>query len=543
MINFPPTITYGDLSTCSDEYEAMKRVRRSINDFYTGGFRLANNVGAYIPKMLGENPKRYGERIRSGAYINYFAQIVDYFAGALFTQELSIRPPSDAKDKSTMGDTPNDDDVYTRFAKNSDGAGKCLNEILHDTVITALKHGTAWLHVELPKAADEVKSKADEEALGLGVPYLFEVPHEQIIDCDWDDDDELTYLVCRTVKKLKGPPGRRKKNVLESFTVWIREENEVACAIYAIEYDPNKAPLDTDDVSLVETTETSFTRIPILRMELPDGLWAGNKLCPMAKEHFQRRTSLNSAENRSMVAIPVVKLGPEVPAPGGDLNEAATNPDRGSDPVSQFVSKGYEVIGAGDDMLFVEPDGKAYDHVAKRITDLKDEMFRISHQMAAAASMGSSAIRRSGQSKEQDRAAEAIVLAAIGRIVRAFAIRIYETISTARGEKVEWVAHGLDTFESEEREQLLEEAVSVAQVDIPSQTFRKEHAKRLARKLVPNMPPATIATIDQEIDEGTEDDQRVRDLEQDVHVAELKSPQPQSPAAGAPKMPKAPVAR
>jgi hypothetical protein len=549
-------IVYSDISLCSDEYTEMKPVRAAIEDFYTGGYVLAKKVANYIPRLLGENPRRYNERVRSGAYINYFGQITDYYASALFTQEVSVRPAADAEDASSLGDEPEDDDVYTKLSKNSDGNGHTLNEVMHDVIVTALKNRSAWVHVELPPA-QPVASKADEDALGLGLPWLFEVPADQIIDWDYDDDGELVYAVVNQVKKLKGPPGRRRNKTRETFEVWTREvgdgdaEPVVSWARYVIEYDDQHPPQPHTECVLEEEGETSFRRIPLLEMKLPDGLWLGNKLCPMAKEHFARRTTLNAAENRSMVAIPVVKLGSEIPAPGGAISEAQENPARGEDPVATFVAKGYEVIGKDDSIEFAEPEGHAYAHVAKRIDDLKDEMFRVAHQMSASVSMNAGMVKRSGQSKQEDRLAESLVLAAVGRIVRNFAVRIYDTISTARGEDIVWVPHGLDTYELEDREQVLEESLALQAVDIPSPTFRKEHAKRVARKVVPNMPPATIAKIDKEIESGVDDQQTVRDLEHDNEVDDLKNPPevvpPTAPipAAKAPaaKSPKGPPAK
>jgi hypothetical protein len=108
-----------------------------------------------------------------------------------------------------------------------------------------------------------------------------------------------------------------------------------------------------------------------------------------------------------------------------------------------------------------------------------------------------------------------------------------------------WVPHGLDTYENEDREQLLEESIALQAVDIPSPTFRKEHAKRVARKLVPNMPPASIAKMDAEIEDGVDDQEALRSLEHDASVDEIKNPPPpaihgvQAPPAKGPKAPTA----
>ena len=549
-------IAYGDLKACSEDYISEAPLRETIEDFYQGGFALQAKAKKYLPRMVGEHPRRHKDRCRSGGYINYFAQITDYYASALFTQELAVRPAADADKKSTPGTEPEDADIYQQFAKDADTHGQTLNDVMHDLVITALKQRRAWLHVEMP-APVTVASLAEEEAMGLGVPYVFEVPADQIIDWDYDDDGDLSYIVVHQVKKLKGPPGRRSNSVLEEFKIWRKIEMlpdapDVAagferdigqdddCRIvwekYEVQYPVNKQPNDNDMIGLTDAGEVSFKRIPILDFVVPDGLWLGNKLAPLALEHYQRRTTLNAAENRSMVAIPVAKLGPEISAVGEAMpSEAQQDPNRGVSPVDAFHAEGFLVVGSGDDIVFAEPSGKCYEHVAKRISELKEEIFRISHQLAASISTGAGAMRRSGQSKSEDRAAEALVLGAIGGIVRRFAVMLYRTISDGRGEDIEWATHGLDTFESRERTEIVEEAVSIDLINIPSPTFKKLYKFQIATELEPNMDPTTSETVRQEISDGVDGESELADMQHEAAKdAVLNPPQPMLPAESAP---------
>lgn len=550
------SIAYGELRRQSDEYRADISLRETIEDFYHGGFALQAKAKQYLPKLVGEHPKRHAVRCKSAGYINYFAQIVDYYASALFTQELSVRPAADANKASTPGTEPDDTNEYQQFAKDADRNGHGLNDILHDLVVTALKQRRAWLHVEMPQPLP-VQSRAEEDALGLGIPYVFEIPAEQIIDWDYDDDGDLAYAVVHQAKRLKGPPGRRQNLILEEFKIWRKLEaipdpadvaagferdvgrdgiNRIVWEKYEVQYAPDKKPLDTDEIALTDSGEVSFQRIPILDLCVPDGLWIGNKLAPLAQEHYQRRTTLNDAENRSMVSVPVAKLGSELGAVGGAMpSEVQQDPNRGTNPIDDFYAKGYTVIGAGDSIEFAEPSGRCYEHVAKRIAELKEEIFRISHQLAASISTGAGSMRRSGQSKSEDRAAEALVLGAIGGIVRRFALMLYETISLGRGDDVEWTAHGLDIFEGRDRTAIVEEAVSVDLVSIPSPTFKKLYKFQLATELEPNMDPATSETVRKEIGDGVDAEQELHDIQHEASKdLALNPPQPMLPAESAP---------
>ena len=251
--------------------------------------------------------------------------------------------------------------------------------------------------------------------------------------------------------------------------------------------------------------KTTFREIPILELAVPPGLWVGNKIGVLAREHFQRRSALNAAENKSLFAIPWVKLGPEVTAPGSAMpSEVQQNPSRGRDPRGEFNRRGYVVLGKDDDIGFAEPLGSAYELVDKQLDKLVDEMFRVVHQMASSISATKQALARAAASKAEDRRATEIVLAAYGALVRDFAKRIYDCLSAARGEKVVWTAHGLDKFELEDRDGILKEALSLDAIAIPSATFRKTYKTKIALALVGNVPPETQDVIREEIERGVE---------------------------------------
>ena len=227
------------------------------------------------------------------------------------------------------------------------------------------------------------------------------------------------------------------------------------------------------------------------------------------------RSILVEAENKSMMAVPWIKRGPEMSGIGDALpSTTQQDPNRGSHPVRRFQNQGWVALGSDDDIGFAEPEGKAYAHVARELDALKDEMHRVVHQMAASVSNKSGSVARSGDSKKQDRAAESIVLGQFGKDVREFAKRIYAMVSQARGEDVVWVARGLDRFDHDDRAVLIVEAVQVDLVNIPSSTFKKEYKIRLASSLAPNLTAATQDVIRDEIQKGVDDDEK--------HAEEMK---------------------
>ena len=177
---------------------------------------------------------------------------------------------------------------------------------------------------------------------------------------------------------------------------------------------------------------------------------------PQALEHFQRRSSLIGSQNRSLCAIPWVALGSEVGAPHGALpSEAGQNPNRGKDPVGKFAQKGYLELGGEDKIGFAEPLGHCYELVDKQLNSLKDAMFSVTSQMAASITGSSStALGRSGLSKQKDTEATAKVLKNSLEVTSVRRLLYVLNLGSARGKRYLAGARSRVSYEPEEREQI-----------------------------------------------------------------------------------------
>lgn len=529
------SMAYGQLSIRSPDYDL--ETWQLLDDLHKGGFEIEKRAGKYIPQLTGEHLTRYNERLKSASYINYFGTIVAFFVSALFTQEITVTEAQDSDDESTPGGKA-DVGFYGEFAKNADGKGLPLQKVLRNLLTTALKKRRALLIVDFPKpAVDEVRNRADEEAAGLDKVWCCEVPIEQVIDWDCDEETgEYTWLIVNRVEQRRRSPAETRGTIVESFKVWERDEDgTIRWSLFQISYPANKPPKPKTPVPLVDEGKVSFKRIPVLEFCLPEELWVGNKIGTNAREHYQRRTSLNGAENKSLVALPVVAKGSEFGAPGAAMPaEVQQNPRRIGDPQAAWASRGFVETGAGDKVYFAEPEGRCYELVDKQLDALKDEMFRVVHQIAMSVGNDSTAMRRSGESKKQDKSDLATVLGALGSEVRAFAVKLYETIAAARNDDVVWTPHGLDDYDTEERADLIAEAGAMGTLDIPSATFWKQYKTQIALKLAQNLPPETQEQIRKEIQDGVEAEQQIRSvMDQQVAVDEVDpNADPNDPNAG-----------
>jgi hypothetical protein len=519
--------TYETLTQKHADYDLP--LLEELEDLYVGGYRILRKSQKYLTQLVGENEARYSERCVIASYQPYFGQVVDQFASALFGQPLDVKPAADASNPDTPGEVP-EASIYHEFVRDCDRKGGTFLDLMKSVLVTALKKRCALVHLDFPDIADIPSNLAEEEKLGADRVYAYEEPLENLID--WEEDKNgLKWATLHKVDLPRSGPLAKRDTTVETFTIWTLDEGRAVWDRYQISYPKDGArPAPNTDVPKLDGGTTSFKRIPLLRLTLPIGLWVGNQIGPQAREHYNRRSSLIGSQSRSLCAIPYVGLGPQLGGEGSSLPaDIVENQSRGNDPVAKFKRDGYLVLGSEDKVGFAEPLGHCYELVDRQLDKLKDAMFAVTHQMAASISGSSStALGRSGLSKEKDQDSTAKVLGELGSKMRQFAALLYRTISEARDEDVIWTAHGLDDYDKVDRQQIIEESISLDQVAIPSETFKKHHKYQVARKLLgPSVDPVTLDTIKKEIEDGVEQEEVTRQL-----MAEAGTQEPaQNPTA------------
>lgn len=529
----PASLPYGLLSTehpCGDnERGYTPKLWRELDLLHRGGYAIHAAAKDFLPKAVGESDARHKERLRLAAYIGYFGQIAGVYSASLFAQPVSVTPAGDADDPNTPGELP-DPGVYEAFARNADLRGGSFVELLRRVANSGLVKGKSLIGIDFPAApvGVDVITKADSDRLGLARPYAFLLEPEELID--WEHDEvvrrrvelegggsvefeigRFAWAVLRRVVARRPSPTEPRPAPVEEFKIWSRgDDGVVRWALYRTPLQKPGQPLRPEDfIPRVDEGATAFCEIPIVEVVIPDALWLGNVIGPLNLEHWQRRSALLAAQQRSLLVIPLVKLGSEIGAVHGEMPaERAQDPARGDDPVQRYTAQGYVVLGDKDDLSFAGPPTEAFTIVDKQLDGLVDEIHRVSGRMAASISSTANAVARSGASKAIDRADFTTVLLALGAIFRDGARRIYDVIAGARGEDVAWTVHGLDSFEGDvDRAALLDEALQIDAIEIPSRTWKIERKLALALKLQPGMDPATRAQVAKEIEAAIPDEE------------------------------------
>lgn len=533
--------TWKHLTQTHDTYDP--KLWSLLETLYEGGFKVSD---AFKTRVLEKHPNESAElfkaRKKSASYLNYFGQVVDFFAAKLFIKQLTVIPTKDGENAEI------DMTIYDEFAEDADGEGNDFQQLMAKCFITAVVMNRAVVAVDFPAAPNvEVVNAATEEALGLTKPKAFWIHPAMLLDYKLDDKGRYVFAVLHRQFQDRATFDDDRDVVVDQFKVWEMRgqalegddegmptgEQRAHFRVFELrrtEKEAQNKPKPEENIpEVIPLTQTSFKRIPLVAFELPLGLWVGNKVGPLVLEHFSRRTELIAAQNKSLMAIPVVKLGSEMGAPRREMpSDVQQDPSRGMDPAGSFKSKGWVRIGSDDDMFFAEPAGNAYKITSEQLKELVDEIFRVSHQMAQSISATSQALSRSGFSKAEDRNVSETVLEAFGEKVSQFAVRIYDIIAEALGDDVFWTAHGLSDFRvSGDRAQAVEEAGADLSKKVPSKTFRKRYHVKLALRLLgDNLSPEDEQAIRKEIESAV-------DAEPDpAEVAANPPVPPQLPANG-----------
>lgn len=507
--------TYAQLKRRHPDYDAG--YWRTCQAFYEGGKALFGDkkfLESVFPKHNSEQAQVYEERKARAYYLPYPAEIIGDLVASLFSEPISMG-----------SEPPANQDFYKDFYEATSTHGSeplSFNQLLRKQIETALIKQTAWSLVDFPRSRDGMIpfSRKDEEDLGLDRAYCLPISPENIIDWEEDEGGKLVWamiLVCSTRRETLGDD---RNSTVETYTYYTRDSWQRF--VVKIKRDENGSvidcPKDSDEISEDDSGTHTFGSVPLVRLTLPDGLWAMNKIVHVAKEHFNKECALSWAEFKSLFQQLYEFLGPEEAAPGQLVGE------NGSDPNRALLTRrgpGYvQQRGDKDRAEYVGPDTQSFEFAMKKLDRLRDECHRILNAMALSVDNKVTAIARSGVSKAHDRANKATILQALGDHVRSHAEALYKLISKGRGEDIKWNVHGMESFDSMDVSDAIEQAAQMSLVEVRSPTFHRAYQYGLARLILgPSATLEQLKNIKLELETNVTSEEHSADFANDIKKA------------------------
>jgi hypothetical protein len=464
-----------------------------VSALYAGGKAFRARLSRMLVRNPMEPPETYINRQREACYRSYLGPIIDYYASWLFSDQFTIR----ATDKQT-GEHVETDSWYARF-KEDVGSDMDLHNFMRERTTEALQKQHAHWIVEFPAdGLPEPKDKADFTSRGLGNARLRAVNREALYDWEMGDDGELVWCIVHSTKAVRPTPLAHRTRIIEQWKVY----DATFVETFQIEYEGNARPSAEEEAASVDRRPHGARRVPLVTLSISDGLWIGGRVFAPQLEHFRLSCGLSWAIRRTCYAMPILKLENDERAP--------------------TMGAGYYMkLGTTESFEWAAPPDSPFAVIAAEVEAQRDEIYRITHQLALSVDGSSTAIGRSGDSKEADSLATRVMLIAYAAEVRAAIEETFEVVSDGRGDiETTFSVEGMNAFDTAAPAELVANAIQSDALNIPSPTFKKEFFSRVALALVPDVDMKTKDTIQEEIRNGV--DQEV-ELREELNIAELEA--------------------
>jgi len=482
--------------------------------FYKGGVHLLEDrtiLESVFPRHVGESDAVYSMRKKLAHYANHSGALMNHMTGRLFSDTLNVRP----KDNSPEWYQ----DFFEDTSRNTVGGNILpLDALCSRILLDAMQCKAGYILIEMPKTSKMANSLAEQEAHGDLNAWAVQVKPESVIDWDLDSDGGFNWaLLCFTSCKRESVFSARSK-VTETYWLYDKE----GWVKWEVSYPKGEPPKDNSVVHPVDLGKHTFGVVPLVKMELPDGLWVMSKLESLARELFNKRNALAWSEYKALLPVLYEFLDPgmmpSMPGPAGD-EDRATSQTRSTAHVQQRQA----APGQGDEAKWIAPPDAPFNHALGSCEAIRDEMHRIVHQMALATDPNASSMRRSSESKKHDGSALDTVLQEYGDLLKRMIRDILRTLAQGRGDsEIIWEIGGLEKFDMLNANSILNDEVILDTVELPSATFKAERKKAVARSVLGGtVSEEKLLLIDQEIEDYFTSEAFESDEEEDLTREEV----------------------
>lgn len=482
-----------DISRRHEEHKRWSDCLETVEFLYCGGGILEANASKVVAKRPKEVEDVYQARLRLFNYQNIIGTVIGWWEAALFAKE----PAVDVK----RGDKVNEGaDEFAGFIENCDRRGTTLFDFFRGAFVDAVLYRRSYVLVDLPAPSDEVRTLAEQKAKGELDPYLVRFDPRQVINWSCDALGILEWLVIETDEVERVFGGADK-----AYRVWRYYDRE-RFRTFRAEIKEGKPEETATEVAFGAHALAGNGTVPVFMMELPDALWLGNRAYLQAKAHLNKTCALDFGMFMACLPIPWVK---------GQVEGSAT--------VSESA---YLALADDGEVGYLEPSGVAFEHQAKSLASLREEIYRQMYLQAQGRSTEATPAAQSGYSKEMDMAPARDVLGKYGDVVRAAMRAVLRMAAVAGGDKeADFSIRGFQFAETDpnggiQTVKMLEES------GCPSTTLVKAAWKKTAREIAPDEPAEFYDTVDAEFDAGVKSAEEKADEElarqKDLMGAKLK---------------------
>ena len=447
------------------DFQRKRHMWRTYRDLYAGGQEFHDRASDYLLRRQKEPLDVYSERLQKVFYQNYAGSIIDWFGSTLFRRQPSLQ----LADGLTSGR-----EFLTDFTDDVDLRRTGLGSFFRQRFVDALIAGRSHILIDFPQCPARPTTRAEEDLAGLSRAFLVAYQAEELINWSRNERGEYDWVVLR--HKVRRQLAVHRDEVVEE-TQWRYYDRQEYRSYRQISGKKDDAPIELVAQGLHGLSRQN--RVPLIDLEVSEGLWLMNKAAHLQLEHFNKSNALSWAITMGLFAMPVIYSDREW---------------------NQIVGESYFIqLGPTDKFGWTEPDGKVYQIAAQNLESLKEEIYRVCYLSQASGEMiGGHA--QSAASKQMDFTITHEILRAYGTVVKDCIRNVALAISEAREDGVVVSVAGLDEVDIADFGTELQQAASLLQLGIESPTLRSQIYQRLAMKYLNDARQSVKNQIAQEIE-------------------------------------------
>ena len=510
---WPSSIKITELEKCSAEYNEIaldcgQRKMLVHEDLYRGGNDFRMRIDSYLDKrkleekggLRAENLKQetvtttsihntsssdnWLRRKKISRYIPIVAGKLDFICAALHGAEPSIVATSTVVEKVASFldliksifiprvNVPAD--YWSNLNRNCDGDGKNVGSLSRELFLDLSVHHCAYIGLNFPDTDEEFASLADQKKAGaLDVTWSRVSPQRVNDKGTFEGEDFLRIYSEEEGRSL--PYGDADSTirtwVFATETRWITYQ-----AIIPKDSQVNK-PVDAE---MISNKPHPFGAVPVVRLEVPYGLWLMDRLRETILALFNRSSSLTYSLNQMAFSLLVLQKMT------GPLSQDCIDPDTGA------------LILESGEAVFVAPEVGIFQALDSDVTRLEKSIDNIIQAAALSAASRDTQGRQSGVAKFREFGSIATLLDAFGSILRDGFESAIALTKKVRGDDVPILLEGLDKFDVQSLEIKTDQAIAVLGLPV-TDTFKKYILTMLQLAHAQNASPEIRAKILEEV--------------------------------------------
>jgi hypothetical protein len=503
MPDFPATLPVKQIDAKHPHWQVLYTHWEKLRMLYEGGQTMHAHAELFLHRRAMEANDVYADRRSHFAYVNHFGGITGWYISALFKDPPTVLLRSKSKASVKAGtpapDTILDDDstqamAMASFEDDCDGTGRSLEQFwMQDVEPKVLTYGEAYILFDLPLTADEAISLQAQKETNALRPFLLSYAPQDLINWSNDERGNSNWM---NLKVRVTTQAQVTDKVSVAYRWYVFTTAVVACYEYVLPLKPDgtiEIRMTADGMesypdgvvaNLISVGPHSLSDqgiVPIFKQQVHKDHWLGDRIASPLMRLINLENTHDWSLQQTNLPLLVVFSDQEI--------------DKIVRAEAAFLQ-----LAPTDKIMFLEQSGEGFKASQDRISELREEIFRLCYLVQQGRSSSATAAAQSGVAKEADMLPARDVLSALGGQVRLAMQRIEQCAADRMGLDIEVDIQGMDFLDRTEMVglEVIEKVDSISQINSP--TYERERDKILVEEAMPNMNREMKATIFKQID-------------------------------------------